>query len=236
LRARAFLGAQLSSRARSEAEFLSEVRSYDLAFAPGSRFQYSNPGYTLLAIVIERVAGRTWADALRDRVFVPAEMADSGFMSDANGVATGHLPFRCGLLFGGICELRLPRWNYSLIRGAGAVYSSVTDLYQWDRALARMERERPSLWSCYGRPDRERYAAGWEIEDTELAGGQRVRWMQHSGEDPGFAGFFLRAPEIGLALIVLSNTDFYAAASERYDIHAELRKLLLGKPYMVVHD
>jgi CubicO group peptidase (beta-lactamase class C family) len=234
-----FIGVQLSRRRRSDGELLGEVAGYELGFEPGSAFRYSNVGYSLLSVIVARVAGRPWDEQLRQVIFEPHAMEDSGVL-DADvpppGLARGYLPVRSGGVVGRPALLALPRWNYSMIRGAGAVYSSVLDLHRWDRALRALARSNPRLHRRYMRPGPHRfYASGWTVKKTTLADGRRVTVCRHDGEDPGYYAYFARIPELDATIILLSNSD-YGAGNTDYQLPRQLLRLVLGRPYEVVTD
>src|SRR5262245_316747 len=110
------------------AQLVARFSSLPLEFTPGDHWKYSNSGYTLLGDVIEIVSGQTYADYLHDHVFTPLGMADSGF--DSN---TPSLPLHAtGYLRPGVKPVFL---DMSEFYAAGALYSTVEDLYRWDRAL-----------------------------------------------------------------------------------------------------
>jgi CubicO group peptidase (beta-lactamase class C family) len=226
---------QLSSTPRTVQDFLSKVRGYPLAFEPGTRAQYSNVGYGVLAVLIERVNGRPWRDVLRER-FAREVMSDTGFMepraSDAAGVVPGHVPLRCALVAGRVCARETPRWNYSLLLGGG-VYSSVRDLFAWDRALRRMETQSPELYRAFIEPSPWAYASGWYVSTHALADGREVPLLEYSGEDPGYASRFVRLPHLDAAIIVLSSTDFTLTRSN-VDVFTAVERVVLGEPYDVV--
>jgi len=232
-----FVGVQLDRRRRSDREFLEQVSGYEPGFAPGSAFRYSNVGYTLLSIIIARVSGRPWDEQLRRVIFEPHGMEDSGVLdADARpaGIARGYLPVRSGGLAGSPALLPLPRWNYSMIRGAGAVYSSARDLYRWDRALRALASSNPGLYRRYMKPGPHRfYASGWTVKRAELADGRRVTVCRHDGEDPGYFAYFARLPELDATIILLSNSD-YGAGNTDYQLPRQLLRLVLGQRYEIV--
>jgi CubicO group peptidase (beta-lactamase class C family) len=107
---------------------LSRLLGEKLRFTPGTRSEYSNNGYTMLAIIIEKVTGRSWQEAVREYVFKPANMSRSGFFGDKNwptsDFAVGynartHGPKNCPYYWGA------PTWA---IIGAGGIVSTPSDL------------------------------------------------------------------------------------------------------------
>lgn len=107
---------------------MSRLMGEKLRFAPGTKSEYSNNGYTMLAIIIEKVTGKPWQDAVRRIVFEPAKMTRSGFFGDQKWPATEfaigynakthgkkNSPYYWGS----------PTWS---IIGAGGIVSTPSDL------------------------------------------------------------------------------------------------------------
>lgn len=102
-----------------------------LEFIAGEKFEYSNSGYVILTKIIETISGQSYPDYLQKHIFTPLGMNDSGY--DRNDVV---LPNRAsGYLFLGEDYKNAPFIDMSLPSGAGGLYSTVEDLYKWDRAL-----------------------------------------------------------------------------------------------------
>jgi CubicO group peptidase (beta-lactamase class C family) len=97
----------------SAAEMIALVADLPLEFAPGERYNYSNSGYYLLGLLIERISGQGYGDFLKDRTFGPAAMRDTrvnsasdiipnraaGYVLSGNGIANGtffHVSWRSG--------------------------------------------------------------------------------------------------------------------------------------------
>jgi CubicO group peptidase (beta-lactamase class C family) len=100
-------------------------------FAPGTNFKYCNSGYFLLGEIVAKASGQSLADYLRLTFFEPLGMKDTGIFVNANppsGVAKGYSVNQ------GVPALALD-WDMSWAGGAGAIYSTVGDLFHWTEAL-----------------------------------------------------------------------------------------------------
>jgi CubicO group peptidase (beta-lactamase class C family) len=177
---------------------LARLKDRPLDFAPGSKFAYSNAGYTVLGRIIEAVSGKPYAGFLRERIFAPAGMDDSGY-DDARPIlrhrAAGYVRVEGELK-------NAPRIESTVPYSAGGLYSTVDDLLKWDRALAGdLLLSKESLESMFT-PVREDYAYGWRVVRVE---GRTT--VGHSGSIPGFSSHIRRVPEEGLCIIVLSNME-----------------------------
>lgn len=230
------VGLQFRSAWMSDDELLRRIRSYPLAFPPGSGFLYSNVGYHLLAIIAMRVMHRDWPALLRENVFEPVGMRGAGVFGPDGEVPSdlpsGHLPYRCWLLGGQPCMMTLPHWNYSALWGAGAVYARARDWFAWARFLARLAREEPKFFATYTAPDRGHFASGIYHLEITTADAERVRVYEYGGEDPGYGGYFAWIPSIDATLVWLSNTD--DGYTSNYELGDELRSLFAGASYRVV--
>lgn len=159
-----------------------ETRTY---FEPGSAYRYSNSGYALLALIVERASGLPFASFLRQRIFVPLGMHGTFAGSD--------VPHRA---YGTPEDQSLT----SAVLGDGGVYSSIDDLEKWDTALYDPEHAIAFIpRTGTDDPDVE-YGFGWRISRHR---GERLLW--HSGETRGFRNVLLRFPDKRLTVVVLTN-------------------------------
>jgi D-alanyl-D-alanine carboxypeptidase len=112
----------------STADLLSRFRDLPLEFAPGDHWSYSNSGYVVLGAVLESISGLSWGDHLRDAIFLPLGMSDT--MVDKDSPA---LPAHAaGYLRPGVKPVFLAMSEFA---AAGALTSTVDDLFVWDEAL-----------------------------------------------------------------------------------------------------
>lgn len=179
-------------------------------FEPGSRWAYSNSGYVLLGLVVEKISGQSFSEFLRGRIFVPLGMTNTvAYERGKNKVpnrAYGHTKVD-------------NRWQEtdqsptSATLGDGGVYSSLEDLAKWDEALRRhtllSEKEiQPALIpvSVPGEGPTEpdgtpvTYGFGWFLNPWQ---GHNRMW--HYGETVGFRTAIQRFTEDDLTVIVLCN-------------------------------
>ncbi len=168
-------------------------------FAPGSRFQYSNSGFCLLALIIERASHKTYPQAIRDRIFAPLHMDNSTVYEAGRPIphrAMGYARDSTGHIIPSDQSIT------SATKGDGGVYTSLSDYAKWINALqhntliplaATLHRLRfPIGNGTY-------YAAGWFIQ---LASPQL---LFHSGSTCGFANFVIQLPGDNWSLVYFSN-------------------------------
>ena len=193
----------------------SQDRTY---FKPGSSYRYSNSGYALLALIVERASGRTFATVLRERIFQPLGMSNT--VAYEEGISTVS-----NRAFGHTQEQG--RWNRtdqsqtSAVLGDGGIYSSIDDLAKWDAALYDGRLLRPSSLQAAFTPathtdDPEvEYGFGWRITGETL-------W--HSGETVGFRNVIVRYPKRHLTVVVLTNRN----EPEPYRLALEIAKTAIA--------
>jgi len=176
-------------------------------FPPGTRFQYSNTGYVLLAQIVERVSGSTFPAFLRRNVFEPLGMAGSTMYSGERA----PIPNRAyGYVRRDTSYSIEDQSSTSATLGDGCIYSSVDDMLKWDAALracgilGRELLEQAFTPGCLSGGGRTEYSFGWFI--TELRG---ARVLHHSGGTAGFKHKLIRVPERGTAIIILTNRSGY---------------------------
>ena len=186
------------------ADFVKKYTSGDLEFEPGSKFSYDNSGYFLLGAIIERVTGKTYEDALRERIFDPLGMRDSGYDRSARVIpkrAAGYVLATNGYE-------NAPYLDMSIPYAAGSLYSTVEDLYKWDRALYTDKLLPANLKKTMFTPVLHDYAFGWSISTMKLDDGKtEVPTIGHGGGINGFNTVIIRMPETRDLVVLLDNTS-----------------------------
>ena len=179
-------------------QLIAKFAGLPLEFPPGSQARYSNSNYNLLAIVIEKTSGQSYADYLAAHIFAPSGLHDTGHDGDAARIipssASGYEP----------CELtgykKAPYVDWSNKTGNGSLYSTAGDLLRFDRALNSGEiLSDATRKKYYVAGEENRY--GWYFRN--LAG---HRAMSGKGRSPGFTAELDYFPDDGVTIIVLSNS------------------------------
>jgi len=173
-----------------------------LYFEPGTQYRYSNGGYSMLALIVERASGKKFQDFLHERIFEPLGMRDT-LAYVAEGPAVPHRAYGYTLANDGKWQ-RTDQSLTSAVLGDGGIYSSIDDLAKWDaaqyddRLLSDASRE--LAFTPWTKTDDEqvKYGFGWRITGATL-------W--HSGETIGFRNVIVRYPKAHLSVIVLTNRN-----------------------------
>jgi len=190
-----------------------------LDFSPGSSWSYSNSGYSLLGYIIEAVTKKPYEQAVRKYIFTPLKMTHSGFdftHLKSNEKAIGYFKLNDKE------KVEAPIVDSSVSFSAGAIYSTIGDLYLWHKALQKnsiLSREQQE--KAYT-PVKNRYGYGWSIDSIE--GKRRV---SHGGGIHGFITTIARVPEDDICIVLLSN----ASNTTVGEISKSIFAILYGKEY-----
>jgi CubicO group peptidase (beta-lactamase class C family) len=207
----------------SAAEMVGRLTDTPLEFAPGEKIAYSNSGYYLLGLIIERASGLPYADFLQRSIFTPLGMEHTGYDISARLIrnrAAGYARQAGETVNAAYMDMSVPY-------AAGALYSTTEDLLRWDRAL-RTETlvSRTSLDEMFT-PEKGGYGYGWMI-------GTRFdrQVIAHGGGIYGFASHIARFPADRVTVIVLSNMEGASAGRTANDLAA----IVFGAPYEIPRE
>jgi len=192
-------------------ELVQSFCSDSLEFKPGTRFDYSNSNFTVLALIAEKIEGMDFGEILSERIFKPLNMTSTyyGKFKDSSNLATAYL-----------YEEPEPKYDPKNVAGAGGITSTTDDLLKWSKALDtesllprnKMEQLfKPRVaytdWDAF-------YGYGWMIDDFKFLASKKHNIIYHPGTDLGFYTMFLKEPDLDLTIILLNNTGEFP----RYDM------------------
>lgn len=194
---------EILSKSFSLGEVVNKFCSDSLNFKPGTKFEYSNSNFTILALIAEKIEKKAFEKILADRIFTPLQMSSSFLepSGDTTRLVTAYLY--------GIPE---PKYHPQNVTGAGGITSTTKDLLKWSEALdkksllpeAKMkELFEPRIaytdWDAF-------YGYGWMIDDYKFSASKKHKIVYHPGTDLGFYTMFLKQPDTGITIILLNNT------------------------------
>jgi CubicO group peptidase (beta-lactamase class C family) len=182
-----------------------------LKFKPGSKFDYSNYGFILLGVVIEKASGESYYDYVRDHVYARAGMISSGSDPEDQAVADRSLGYTVTKKHLVSNADTLPYRGTS----AGGGYSTVGDLLRFANALEGdklldahytqlLTTGKVDMPSGPDNPRQYAYGFGDDVIDG-------IRCIGHNGGAPGMSGILEMCPATGYTIAVLSNLDPPAA-------------------------
>ena len=173
-------------------------------FAPGTRWRYSNSGFYLAGVAIERASGTTYARYVKDAVFGPADVPTMSLCTahdSVSNLASGYGVARGALVPG-------PQMTWSLPFAAGSICATASDLVRWAIALdAGRVISTANLGRMRAPP---RLSDGTAIDyglGTRIGSYLRHRVFGHTGSGGGFTAILQSFPDDGVTIAVLSNTD-----------------------------
>ena len=180
------------------AKLLESFRDKPLDFDPGTKWNYSNSGFVVLTYVIEKVTGEPYEKFVRENIFTPLAMKDSGYDSNEAIIpnrASGYSPGRGGLENAGFVHMTVPQ-------GAGALYSTTEDLLKWEQGLFGGKVLKPESLEKMTKPFLQNYAFGLGVETVN---GHKV--VSHGGGIQGFNTDLSYYPDDRLTVVVLGNVN-----------------------------
>jgi len=206
----------------SPKELVEKLCSGNLDFEPGTSWNYSNSGYVILGAIIEEVTGKNYEDVLKENILIPLEMNNSGYEHNdikMTNQAIGYDNNPDAVVVSRYIDMTIPF-------AAGAMYSTVEDLYKWDRALYTDKLITKESKEKMFTPFLKNYAYGWGIAKANANGVEKTIYA-HSGGINGFSANIARFVTDNMVIIVLSN--YYNAQSQK--ISNEISKVIYGIPY-----
>ncbi|MCU7493836.1 MAG: serine hydrolase [Ignavibacteria bacterium] len=199
----------------------------ELYFEPGTDWNYSNSGFSLLGMVIEKVSGMSFSAYLKENIFRPLKMTRT-FILTGDQVIPGFVPYYKssgkGLYRPG------PYFSFSSLFAAGDIISCCDDMLKWDEALYTekiLKHEWLSkAWSSFMLPDGQKtnYGYGWAL--GEFKG---MHFIQHDGI-AGYLSDAIRVPEKHLYVFIASNNGSLSPNDAANKIACRLLGLNTDRP------
>lgn len=209
----------------TEEELIATIAGKEFSFEPGSAFHYNNSGYFLLGHIVRKVSGDSLADFCQKEFFDPLKMYDTGFhVADADLADEAK-----GYSFeDGATEPALD-WDMSRAGGAGAIYSTVDDLFTWNEAVFSGRVLPDDLLKKAFTPvdvsiGKMNYGYGWMMGKS-----RGLRMVSHGGGLQGFLSDLLRFPDQNLTVAVLHNCSAPMPGMNPGSVSRRLAEIFLWK-------
>jgi len=174
-------------------------------FPPGSKYRYCNTGYAVLAMVVEKISGQSFAEFMKQQIFEPLEMTNSTILEIDKKIenrAYGYI----------VKDTSVTAKDQSLtsaIQGDGGVYTSVMDYYKWDQALYTNKLLPQNVLDAAlynydeaGKSDENGYGYGWSISYYK-----GIKILKHGGSSKGFGSHVIRIPSENLSVAIFTNRN-----------------------------
>lgn len=205
----------------SEQKMMNIFKTHKLDFEPGTDWSYSNSGYSILGYIIQKVTGITYEQAIRKYIFQPAAMKNSGFDFEhlvSKNKSAGYSVYSDTLK--SVASFS----DSSTVFAAGAIYSTVKDLYQFHKALQSYIIIDKYLLDKAYTPYKHNYGYGWIIDTIN---GNKM--VYHSGGISGYSSIFIRIPQENICIVLLNNKE----GIELENIGRKILKILYNQSYVI---
>ena len=184
--------------------FASKLRS-----EPGAAHFYSNAGYSLLAAVVEIASGQSYETYLREHLFLPGGMKDTGYRAPQWYRRRVPVGYKDGKRWGTMLEKAwAPDGPYWALRGNGGIETTLADLWTWNGVLNGAggilpESARTKLFTPYVKEPRGggSYGYGWSVSSSPW----NTKLVEHDGGNGVFSADFKRYVDDGIVVITASN-------------------------------
>lgn len=200
------------------------VNTKQLNFSPGAKYQYSNSGYVLLAMITQIASGQLYETFMQERIFTPLNMDHSYVLTER----TNQINYVKGY------TAKLKPNDYDLFTyGDGGIFSTASDLLKWHNALQNNTLvSSKSLLSAYkpvelANGQKRRYGYGWEIGNN-LYG----KLVFHTGGLAGYRTYIERQLDSSNVIIILTNTS----NTHILEIRNKLVKIIDNRPYSMPEE
>lgn len=198
---------------QTPASLIEVFKNRPLDFEPGGPYSYSNSNYNLLAFIIEQASGKSFGDFLKETFFEPLGMKDTRHRGNMLAIVPRLAPGYAPKGAKGLEKAVYTDWTAKI--GNGSLYSTVEDLYKWDRALYSdkilSEASREKMFTAIV----PNVGYGWFLRDLY---GKKRQYI--NGRSPGYTAYLLRYPDDDLCIIALGNNYIPLATQIGNDIAA----------------
>jgi CubicO group peptidase (beta-lactamase class C family) len=214
-------------------EFISLFKKLPMLYAPGKKYHYSNTGYFLLGIVLEKISNQSYVAFINEYIFKPLEMKNSYYGSKSKitlNRASGYNNAKNKIEedFNDSETVYAEVIHFSHFHSAGAILSTVNDLFLWNRAIRNNklinEKNTIKAFTNYQLIDggNTNYGYGWAID--EING---IPSIEHNGGTFCFRSNSIYLPKEDVFVVVLSNRTY----SNPDYVSTKMAALAINKPY-----
>jgi CubicO group peptidase (beta-lactamase class C family) len=218
-------------------DFVRKVFARPLLFAPGEGYEYANANFSLLGAIIEKLSGMSYEAFIRENLFLPCGMYETGYLLPHWGDGRLALGYRAGKLWGTILGRPMaadgPYWA---LRANGGIHSTVYDMLRWARALLEGRVLAPESMERYWTPHVSEggdsfYGYGWSIR----TGPGGVKIVNHNGGNGIFFADMAVVPDAKLVVFLMTNVIAETRVANSLLEQVSMR-FLTGQAYPVIPE
>lgn len=211
--------------------FFKTLFATKLLHEPGTKYAYSNSGYSILARIIEIVSEQEYETFLNTYLFKPADMHKTGYFIpkwNNDTIATGYARnvFNIGTMISRFQKMKKVTWT---LKGNGGIHSTIEDMFKWYKALKTNKILSQSLFKKLTTPyileyenQSSYYAYGWAIYNSD----RNTKIISHNGGNSIFFHDFIWLPEEDVIIILFTN-----AASREAEVAWPIEKMIFNENY-----
>ncbi len=210
--------------AKSTEQRFNDFNKVPLEYTPGERYSYTNSGFFILGMIIEKVTGISYGEYIEKNIFDPLKMKSSyydGGNPEINKRAVGYAMDENGTQVA-------PFVHHSSPFAAGALAASVEDLWRWNQGVFSFKivpkpiMEKAWLPATLNSGIKVNYGLGWSLTSID-----ELKVIEHGGAIDGYLGYILYVPQEKVFVTILTNSSNYACVNLSYDI----ARLVLNRPH-----
>lgn len=208
---------------RTPEQIIDSFKNKPLEFNPGSKYKYSNSAYVLLGYIIEKTTNQTYEEYLKENIFKPLDMNDTVIVNGKKLIqnrASGYSVNNKQIVN---CDMVDNSFEF----GAGGIYSTVEDLYKWDKAIYSDKLLKKDSWDKMFTPHSEYYGYGWITGNIEI-NNVKKKVIGHNGLTFGFSSVFFKYVDDDTVIIVLSNFENFRVGSLANQVGYDLKMIVDG--------
>ncbi|HYJ63718.1 MAG TPA: serine hydrolase domain-containing protein [Parafilimonas sp.] len=193
-----------------DSDVLNAIKNADtLYFKPGSKFQYSNTAFCLLALIIEKTSGLNYSDYLKRNIFQPAGMKHTTVWNEQTKIFSPAIGYSWDSAKNKFEQSGPDEHVFFSTEGDGGIYTSVDDYLKWFAALQndkifsrKIINEARSIEFTIDAEKKLGYGYGWFIDESTTP-----KKVYHSGSNGGFRTFSFTIPKENFLIVIFSNRD-----------------------------
>jgi CubicO group peptidase (beta-lactamase class C family) len=204
-------------------QMISYTKHKAMEFEPGAKFKYSNSGYILLTYIVEKASGEEFGTFLKTNIFDPLGMKNTGLWHSHEVIKNSAV----GYSFKDDVPGEVDYVDMSIPSGAGAIYSTVEDMYLWDRAFYGEKLVKKSSLETMTTPFKDNYAYGLKADNYA---GHKL--LTHSGGIQGFSTITYHFQDDELYIVILKNVENQTL----FSAHRICRAIMFGQKFELPAD
>ncbi|WP_282042942.1 serine hydrolase domain-containing protein [Winogradskyella flava] len=207
-------GWRLDDVIKTEQIFRLIINQKELNFSPGESFSYSNSGYTLLAIIIERLTKMSLATYAKHSIFEPLQMNDSFFYDDHEEMVTNRA-YSYKTESG---RLKKSNLNFATV-GPTSLFTTIEDMNKWALNFKNLTIGNEHIFkSMNEKAQKNDGSVSSYAKGQFIASHYGYENIYHSGSDAGYRSYFVRFPSLGYQFILFANASYVNSSKETFQL------------------